>query len=1108
MTAMPALRRSNPVWLRRLSVTLALAAGMVVFASSAWPQAKPPASRDELVRQIQSYADGDVAGGAPLNDKEVIELFQNNQSGLTALDISNIYRQRYLDDVDKKKPFWDRVPRWLYGIAVVLAIFWRPLKNAIEEALKRSYETLFARYAGAKLFRGRALRRYRACIDKLHSELKIPFRETPLPMREVYVPLRVSERGSVAPTDAVQAIRSYRRLVVKGVPGSGKSMLLRWLLLAYADGRLSGIEHDPVPVLVDLSRLNDPDTTLLKQVIEAFGRYGFPHAESFVTWALEHDGLLLLLDGLDEVNAKLNPDTNTSRRSIVVQEIKDLAATAGCRYVVTCRTQVYRDEFATTADRTLEVAEFADSDIFRFLNPWTPNMTEGQSVEHLMQTLRDRPRILALARNPLLLTMIAYLYADQHRALPHSRAEFYAYSTDVLLDKWQGAFNRFGKPAKSAVLSKLALLFQAQPAEDQDRRSLPSSEVLKLVREVLPGTTVKLENAGDFLDEIVDRSGLLLRIDGGTRFQFDHLTMQEYFAAAALSDNRLGLLANFHSDRDTWREVVKLWCGQASDATQMIGDLAKTELVTAMECLADAKYVKTEVADEIVEQAKQLLTPRHTSAAEVAAAMVRSESDPTGIRALDFSIKALESVSVGKALGLLASVPGPRGAAMLAWLSKQLIGGNIDTQLAAAFALASSNLEEAANRLLARSSPEALVALESMGDVAARPLLKAKKAALLVKIGTPTALEAAVSLLWDEQACLEAAAKLAQRLAEPAIEAMLRDVRAPALGSAGEYRWVWEPFQEPPTSSLPRIAARIVYVLDTHSEDLVSVVPGDGAFTDDVRLYELGTIDPRIALPLYICVGDRVTLDPAQPWLTVPSLREIFMKALPEELQPELQQRIEKLRPPERDDWLRIFQPTVFEFEKSRHMLFLKLLCSGVLLAWIYCLYATHVLQPPLFAWWKLLVVLAAIPIFSFATTYFFHSGGDPVLGVPALAVFGLPVWQRAVHHRQWLKNRMQWVGFVAVGSPLVLCAPLVIYFCSLELHKFLAWPLIAALWVVLYAVGGVVWWLGRRKERMAKNPLQGLIPPPKGVAPEPSAHSASFTPTPASRAAFSSDDI
>ena len=137
--------------------------------------------------------------------------------------------------------------------------------------------------------------------------------------------------------------------------------------------------------------------------MEEFARNDFPKAESFVSNNLEQGKLLLLFDGLDEVSS--------SERGRVVLSIKDfMDRNENCRVIITCRTAVYKKEFANTADRTLEIVEFNDQQITQFLQSWEGEMaSRGKSIEQLMLTLHDRPRIMALARNPLLLTIITYL---------------------------------------------------------------------------------------------------------------------------------------------------------------------------------------------------------------------------------------------------------------------------------------------------------------------------------------------------------------------------------------------------------------------------------------------------------------------------------------------------------------------------------------------------------------------------------------------------------------------------------------------------------------------------------------------------------------------------
>jgi len=221
-------------------------------------------------------------------------------------------------------------------------------------------------------------------------------------MRQVYVPLKVAGTTDSNQIDAYWAVAGHRRLMVTGPPGSGKSMLCKYIALTYAEGRLADLPDRPITVLLELHRLNDPKPSVEEHLAAELARNDFPHAERFVSQCLKQGALMLLLDGLDEVNS--------SERRRVVQQIKDLLDEhEKCRAVITCRTAVYRGEFADTADQTLEIVEFSDQQIRRFLRSWEPDMPEDKSIEQLMQTLHDRPRIMALARNPLLLTIIAYL---------------------------------------------------------------------------------------------------------------------------------------------------------------------------------------------------------------------------------------------------------------------------------------------------------------------------------------------------------------------------------------------------------------------------------------------------------------------------------------------------------------------------------------------------------------------------------------------------------------------------------------------------------------------------------------------------------------------------
>jgi len=256
--------------------------------------------------------------------------------------------------------------------------------------------------------------------------LKIPFRvDRPLKMQDVYVPLKVKGRRDAELIDALDAVGKYRRLMVLGQPGAGKSMLLKFLTLSYAENRLLNLTERPVAILLELYRV-DVDADILVLLVKALEREDFPRATKFVEQGLEKGTVMLLLDELDEVG--------NAARSTIVQKLKDfLDRYEKCRVILTCRSQVYYNEFSEF-DQTLEVVEFTDQQMRRFLAAWA--MPPEKSIDQLMLTLQDRPRILELARNPLLLTIIAYLYCDTPFVLPHSRAEFYQKAIDILLETW------------------------------------------------------------------------------------------------------------------------------------------------------------------------------------------------------------------------------------------------------------------------------------------------------------------------------------------------------------------------------------------------------------------------------------------------------------------------------------------------------------------------------------------------------------------------------------------------------------------------------------------------------------------------------------------------
>ena len=719
---------------------------------------KPPAPNpcNQLRGDIQNRAKKDA-------EADRLNFFNTDKKKKTIGDILNLYKevnsqascfpQDELWDIYEQQYDINKYPAWIPGLVILVlggivgTVISDTLKKWLNQSLEAISKWIYKTFAGTPLFENIALKKYRQALIDKYQKLNIPFRpHRPLEMREIYVSLKAFKASDRSLIEAENAVQKYRRLVVKGAPGSGKSMLLKYLALSYSEGRFKNLSDRPVPILLELNRLNEANLTVEKleqHLVAACDRHNFPKANRFISQGLKDGRLLLLLDGLDEVSSGV--------RSSVVRCLKDfleLEKYKKCRVIITCRTAVYHNEFVDNTEETLEIDEFSDQQMRRFLQAWKSEMPPEKSVEQLIQTLRARPKIMALARNPLLLTIIAYLYTDTPFVLPHSRAEFYTKATDVLLelrDQERNISNQYSGVNKRRVLQHLALYAQnSTNRQQQDRRSLLDSEVWEQVKQVLPSLNLEPKEANSIVDEIVKRSGLLLRIDGGQRYYFPHLTLQEYFVAAALTDKQDELIKKWQNAPSDWLEIVKLWCGLPNNSsTDLIAAVYQQDTLTAFECLADAQEVKAEVAQEIIDYFKTQL---------------RTDE------------------SICSAFGSVAADFRPRGKALFDFLVASL--DDSASQKAAAQALSATNLPQAVEKLVIYYDPnqphfiEVREALIRMGGLAVNQLESlARKGSIeamddLVKIAIPEAAEALERLQEDPNLSGKVSFRLAALLKE------------------------------------------------------------------------------------------------------------------------------------------------------------------------------------------------------------------------------------------------------------------------------------------------------------------------------------------------------
>jgi hypothetical protein len=461
------------------------------------------------------------------------------------------------------------------------------------------------------------------------------------------------------PEQVLDVLGRERTQVILGGPGSGKSTLLQYAMLRVCEpgaGPVVVPRHlhgEPIPFLVELrSYVLQKDEDFVNHIVRRSSDfYGVPISRDSLNNVLEeNEKAIVFFDGLDEV---FDPD---ERRRVIDQFQAFIRRYPGSRILVTSRIAGY--------DQTgLGLAGFSHYTLMpltlghvrNFAEQWYRYYTlEGteRTASGLVQRIVESPRLLDLAGNPLLLTMMAVIYKD--RDLPNERWRLYERCAETLLEDWdlsKGIEDEDFKLAvairtaqKSEMLQQVSIYMLEHTQAGSELNAISYAPLQEIIASYLQVKYQRPQGeaeaiAVDILRHLMERTYVLAGV-GERVFGFVHRTFMEYFAACrclaqfnARKSDFIWLtrgIFEMHWQMPEWEEVLLLLTAMLHDQGTPIHDVVEHlrldsstnlpfNVAFAARCLGEADDIQDQI------QGQQLLAELAEAIAEHAPRSRREE---------------------------------------------------------------------------------------------------------------------------------------------------------------------------------------------------------------------------------------------------------------------------------------------------------------------------------------------------------------------------------------------------------------------------------------------------------------------------------------------------
>ncbi len=331
-----------------------------------------------------------------------------------------------------------------------------------------------------------------------------------------YCPSHVKIDANRRRVDTLDDLDVRENVLIEGIAGQGKSILLRYL------SAVETARRGKVPIFIEL-RLIEPGESIKSHIMAFLSDLRVECDDELFDFLMESGRVVLLLDAFDELD-----------EAVVLGVLKELEHFSvryeALKIIVTSRRsselRVSRF-FHVVALSDLQGTEYAL--VIRKLLDFSP------LAEHLIRRVRNEGGpIREVLTTPLLVTLLVLIYKS-YQEIPSQMSEFYESLFQLLLQRHDGAKPGFRRKRRCKALNdaQYRKVFEAfcYNAKKLKPNSMRSQEIYETAEEAFTNVAIT-GDAEDFIKDIVQITCLILEEAG--EYRFIHKSVQEFYAACFL----------------------------------------------------------------------------------------------------------------------------------------------------------------------------------------------------------------------------------------------------------------------------------------------------------------------------------------------------------------------------------------------------------------------------------------------------------------------------------------------------------------------------------------------------------------------------------------------